>query len=317
MVLLSALIVVALFVAAGFYAGAETGMYALSRLRLRFRAARGDRNAKVLARLLADPVGFICMTLVGHNAAVYGITIAFTHLAERWVSGRYAEFVAAAVLAFPVFALADVTPKNIFRSVPAVLMYNSAFLLWASHILFSPFVVVLRAIGYAWGRLLGGSGGAEGRPSLGSSLLFLLADGASRVRLTDHQRFLAWRIIGLSQLAARDIMIKWDQVLKLRGGYTGEDILMLARQSGRSRFVVVDTSGDPVATVSVFDDVFGVPESARSLTRVDAGLSVLDALRELQRAHSAIAVVTQDGAPAGIVSLKDLVETITGELTEW
>ncbi|MGB2998688.1 MAG: CNNM domain-containing protein, partial [Phycisphaerae bacterium] len=51
--------------------GTETGIYRLNRIRLRLRAAAGDRRAKILLGLLGDVRGLIIVCLIVYNAGVY------------------------------------------------------------------------------------------------------------------------------------------------------------------------------------------------------------------------------------------------------
>ena len=61
-----------------------------------------------------------------------------------------------------------------------------------------------------------------------------------------------------------------------------------------------------------------VRELSRDLIRLNARMSVAEALYSLQRARQQMAVVVDaDGRPAGIVTVKDLVEEIVGELHAW
>ena len=48
-----------------------------------------------------------------------------------------------------------------------------------------------------------------------------------------------------------------------------------------------------------------------------ADLPLRTALRRLQLRGAGIAIVTDGDRPVGVVTVKDLVEPITGELTSW
>ena len=55
---------------AGFFAGVETGMYALNQLRLKLYSSQPEKNTgrvKRLTSFIQDKQGFICMTLLGTN----------------------------------------------------------------------------------------------------------------------------------------------------------------------------------------------------------------------------------------------------------
>ena len=67
---LAAIGIVAFTLLAGYFAGVETGMYSINRLRIRFRAEQGERGAIILQELAWDIERLLATTLVGHNMAL-------------------------------------------------------------------------------------------------------------------------------------------------------------------------------------------------------------------------------------------------------
>ena len=63
---------------AGFLSGYETGIYCLNRYRLRIRAARGERPAMQVQRLLTRPHHLIASILLGTNVCIYLATAVVT-----------------------------------------------------------------------------------------------------------------------------------------------------------------------------------------------------------------------------------------------
>jgi len=114
-------LIVLAIVLAGFYTGAEMGLYTVNRFRLRKRQHAGERSARLLAFLLRDPVGLLVTFLIGTNIAVYAVTALVTGLYEGaglrpgqswWKSP---EVAATATLILPLF-MGEVLTKNYFRS---------------------------------------------------------------------------------------------------------------------------------------------------------------------------------------------------------
>ena len=85
---------------------------------------------------------------------------------------------------------------------------------------------------------------------------------------------------------------------------------------------VVEATGTPVGILLSLDAVL-VPDRPTAermidLLSFDGGTPVRDALRSMRESRRKMAVVvTPDGRPRGLVTLKDLVEPVTGELGAW
>jgi len=94
-----------------------------------------------------------------------------------------------------------------------------------------------------------------------------------------------------------------------------------------TRFPVLDPSGQPVGVLSMIDALLEPKQPTEKLLQpafeCPADMSVPEALSKMRTQHQALAIVTEispeDGTkrPVGIVTLKDLVEPLTGELLAW
>lgn len=199
-------------VLAGFYAGAETGLYTLDRFRLHRRQHRGERAARLLAWLISDPVGLLVTFLLGHNLAVYLVTTvaarSYAH-AEFFRPGgawwRTPEAAATATLVLPLFIFAELLPKNLFRRNAERLSYQVGWVLAATRFLLLPVVWLLRAIAellpLRWRPALG-----LGMPKLSTPLLDrLLSHGRETGELTVEQERLARNVLRMGSRRVREL----------------------------------------------------------------------------------------------------------------
>ena len=76
--------------------------------------------------------------------------------------------------------------------------------------------------------------------------------------------------------------------------------------------------------IDVFDALLHTPETCPPIRElmgesqtVAADRPLRTALQEFQAQNFTIAVVTDRGRPVGVVTVKDLVEPITGDLSSW
>ena len=144
--------------------------------------------------------------------------------------------------------------------------------------------------------------------------------------LTPRQAALVTRAVGFGNLQAGNVMVPWNSVVTLRTDATGEDLRQAMGSTAHSRFPVIETEtrvtgivhakdllpvpADEVAVVAVgrlASPMLAVPETAPLR-------AVLDELRD--RASEMALVVDEYGAPAGVVTLEDLVEELVGDIAD-
>lgn len=152
----SLLIIIFGFLFSALFSGVETGSYMINRIRLKQRVRERNRVALVLSNLLADQHIFIFTVLIGNNLAVFLLSKETTDLFlnSGMSSGNRlfgflpwnAETAATLTLMFPLFLLAEVGPKNLFRKKADKFMYRFARLMRALVLLFYPFTWPLKQL---------------------------------------------------------------------------------------------------------------------------------------------------------------------------
>ena len=151
------ILLIAFFVAlAGLFAGAETGMYQLSRLRLRLGIEKKRLLFVILGRTLRDGPALLISMLIGTNLAYYLTTSIVTFILLSKLQTEHAAELFATLLTAPVlFVFSEVIPKNIFYYRADSLMPFFAPFLFVSHKLFSwsGVVPLLKNLSHLFARL--------------------------------------------------------------------------------------------------------------------------------------------------------------------
>ncbi|KPJ59327.1 MAG: hypothetical protein AMS15_07045 [Planctomycetes bacterium DG_23] len=324
--LLLYVILVALFVlSAGYYAGVETGSYSLSRLKLRYRMEEGFPGAKILFPLLADRQRLICTILVGHNLFVYLATALVTRLYRGHYSPHFTELMSTVTLAPIIFLFAEVLPKNFFRVRADTWMYIAASLLSFSAKVFRPAVALLRGVVWFWNRLLRISQRQEAPVLTRESLRFYFLEGRDAGILTSYQDILARNIMALGGVSVGRAMVPLAQVATVEASWGPEQIKDLARNTNFSRFPIYENiQRNIIGVLNIYDLLWGNGEgrTAQDFLRpaifITQDDSVAAGLYQLRRARQPMGIVTtKAGRPVGVVTIKDLVEEIVGELEAW
>lgn len=323
-------LMVAIFfvLAGGFYSGSEMGLYCLNRVRLRLRAERGEtRSAQSLLRIASRQQETVLGILLGTNLSNYLLTVATVALLAGTfnIQPNRVEFYAAAILSPLIFVIGDVVPKNWFQIEADRLMYKSASLLRAS-------VVLFRATGILWllhgmtriGARLAGHDEREDWHGPRAEVVGLLREGAAEGALTEEQARIVERVMNLSSIRVGSIMVPRQRVATAPIDASRRAFEQIVRGHNYSRMPVITRDRKTiVGIVNVYDVLAdergaGVKAWMQEPLTIRARDSAASALVHLQRARATMAVVTDPRRGfVGIVTLKDVVEEIFGELPAW
>ncbi len=309
--------------AAAVNSGFEVGVYSLSRVRLRYRLESGDLRARILDRLLHKPEKLISAILVIQNLAVYFVTfVVASTLQEAGVP--WAEAWSTVVLAVVFFIVVEAVPKNIFRHAADVLVYPLARAYQVMLVLLAPVVLMLRAVTRIAVRI----GGAQGEPFeqffTRERLGFYIREGHSEGVLSRYQVDLTENILVGEHVTVQRAMTPLEEVAAVPEEITWGELRRLARQKGFSRYPVYKGERENIQGILNIFDCYNVESDAASLRqlmrlpqRFAPHVPVTAALKELRESRRPMGIVERDGRAEGIVTLKDCVEEIVGELYEW
>jgi CBS domain containing-hemolysin-like protein len=300
--------------------GFETGSYTVDRLRLDGAAAGGDRAAARLQHELARPSRLLSTILVSNNVANYAGSLGLAALLAGAGLGDAAVIIVNALVLTPALLIfGEILPKEMFRAGSDRLTVALGPVAAAVRLLLTLTLVVpaLELFGRVVARLAGAGMGEEyqsGRERVGA----LLHEGVRAGVLTERQSGLIDRAMELSETVVGDVMRPWREVRTLRAGWTPERAQRAARAGARGRYVVVDDAGRPVGamTSAVLWCLEGgnVGDSAERVVRVSATAPATRALKALVDTGARVAIVDRRGAPVGVVTLRSLLEPLTGEL---
>lgn len=158
--------------------------------------------------------------------------------------------------------------------------------------------------------------------------LFGVLDRAQRQGLFEQDTLdTIERVVQVSELRVRDIMIPRARMVVINKGQSPEEILPLVIRSAHSRFPVVDSDRDRVVGVLLAKDLlrfFQDPDESFSwkdmlrpavLVPESKRLNVLLVEFRASRNHMAI-VVDEYGGTAGLVTIEDVLEQIVGEIED-
>jgi putative hemolysin len=306
--------------------GSEMGTYSVNRVRLRLRLSRStDPAASLLAVELEHPARTLAVLLVGNN--IFNALIGFAATALLTLAG-FGEagivLMTALVLTPALFVLGDALPKEVFRARADVLMYSVVYLVSALRVVLTWSGVLFFVSGAA--RLVAGlfighraddSGLERGR----QRIVTLLKEGALRGGISEHQATLLDRAFNLREAQVGDEMVPWARVQTIRENASRAGVLSVLAASPHSRYPVINARGEVLGIADKIEICIRADTPVRDLIQPAIALApqtpVREALSRLIRDGGRLAIIGTPSRPLGIVTLKDLVEPLTGELRAW
>lgn len=313
--------------ASALYSGLETGAYSLNRVRLQIRDHHREPAARTLRKLLANPTLLLSTLLIGNNLAnQIGVSSLAVILNTAGFNPWQTILLNTLIIAPLLFIFGETLPKDTFAAYCDRLMYRLSPVLTGSRWLFTITGLVPVVTTFSWlaMKLTGGSGQfAPSHPRRQVELL--VQEGVGHGLLSDDQSDIVTRVLGMGGSTARDVMVPWHRVHKLRVYQPATVIWKRGGISPHSRLPVINRAGVVVGVIDVLDVLLRDPGNRPSLgklvapaIRISASMPLRAALQEVRRSRVALAIVTgHHNEPIGIVTVKDLIEPITGKLADW
>jgi CBS domain containing-hemolysin-like protein len=310
----------------GLFAGLETGIYSLNRVRLHILEHQNNTSAKIIARLMSKQGSLLAALLIATNIATNIATSSMGSILEGAGCTHLQMILYDVLILTPLlFVFAETLPKDLFSVHADRFVYPFArFLLVVKWLLMiSGILPLVTLMGTLTMKLLGGSARqVVFHPRM--QVATLVREGVGYGLLSDEQSALTGRVLRLAQRTLDDEMTPWDEVVKLKINDTTDTLWSHASRSSISRYPVVNEQGDVLGMISLHEALMydrancpPIRELLQSLPDMDVSLPVRAALRQLQDTRTAMGIIRDNGKPVGIVTVKDLVEPITGELTSW
>ena len=328
------LAVVFFIILAGLFSGAETGLYRLSRLRLRLGVEKKRLSFIILGKCLRDSSGLLLSMLIATNLAYYLTTSIVTNIFLSKVETEHtAELFATLLTAPTLFVFSELIPKNIFFYRADSLMPYLSPLLYTFHKVLS-WCGVIPLLKFISGLFVRLSGLASSSKTVITSaqrhqVQAILQDTHEEGILSAVQTDIINRLVSISHINIRSVMVPINNVQMVDVNSDNTALLNKLEECAYTRLPV--TEGEPghiIGFISIYE-ALSLSEQFADLTKfvkpireIDANTTVTDTINIMQRENQKIVLVTRGGRPGrerpiGIATMKDLVEELLGELAEW
>ena len=324
---LTLLVIFALcLVASGFLSGSETALTAIPRERVQQLAGTGRRGRR-LDFLASDLEGTIGTILVANNFVNILATSVAAALAFRLVGETWGTVLSTVVVTVLVLVIGEVTPKTLAARYPERYGMTVAVPVWIMVLGLRPIARVFIGLGRGIIRLLRVP--ARSDPGVTPADVRALAIlGERGGEIEPGEREIIERLFETADQPVRDVMTPRVDILTLTLPVTSSDVREAVARTAHSRFPVVSEEGnlDSIRGILYAKDVLSHTEELagrqvsallRTPYYAPESAPVMRVLEDLRTRRIGFAIVTDEhGGVDGLVTIKDLVGELVGELQD-
>jgi putative hemolysin len=332
--LLELLIIALLVTANGLFAGAEIAIVGVDRLRLRQLVEQGRRGAHTVEQLRANPENFlatvqIVITIVGASAGAFGGATLAADIQPLFepMLGERAELTSFVLVVGGISYLSLVFGELVPKSL--ALRYAETYALLTAPILAGlsraarPLVWLLtKSSNLVLGAVGDQTNFTEARLSP-AELRALVDEATEKGSLHEHVGELASRALEFAQLTVAHVMIPRTRIVAIPRDASDDEIRSIVLEHAFSRLPVYSGSLDQIVGYVLYKDLVALAWERRLIVLQDLlrppyfisrSMPCAALLFEMRQRRQQLAIVLDEhGGTAGIVTLDDLVEELTGE----
>jgi putative hemolysin len=324
-------LLVVLLALSGLLSGSETALTALGEWKLRQLREEGTGPVGLFTALQLNPTRFITTLLIGNNLVNIAATALVTQMSiqlSRQVGFSEGTAVAYAtgIMTVLVLIFGEITPKSIAVHHPVAFakiiirpVYALSVILYPIGRAFAWFTtIVLRMFRIEPSK----------DPLITENELRLMLRSAEESGVIEaSERQMIRGVIDLEETVVREVMTPRVDVIAISEDATLNDLLIATTQHGYSRLPVYRASIDDVSGIVYARDLLRflgendrlestrVHDLVQPAQYVPETSSVLDLMRDMRLRKNHMAVVVDEfGGTAGVVTLEDIIEEITGEI---
>lgn len=335
MIDLELIIPILLFVAMeGLFSGGELALVASDRHKIRLKAEKGSRSARIAMKLLDRPEWFLSTTLTGTNLCqIVNTTLATAFFISLFGLER-GELVSIVVMIPLVLVMGEAVPKGIAQHHADFFALRIAWFIWMASWLFYPAVWILSRISKGIVYVVSKRAGIIYSPYITKSgLESLLRNEEETGDITRSEKEMIQKVLDFSDFTVDSIMVPLSNVTLVPVTATLGEACRIIRRKKYSKIPVYrEDIFNIIGIIDIFDlmrdlaakgpDALLVTEKGESSIKeqilyVPETQRASDLFLELQQAGEHMAIIVDEyGGAIGIVTMEDILEEIVGEIDD-
>ena len=315
-----------LLATSGFFSIAETAMMAVNRYRLKHRAHRGERGAKLAMALLGETDALLGVILLGNTLVAAGAATLTAVITKRlFGEGELALALGTVAISFGLLVFSEITPKVVGAAHADRIAPVVAYVLAPMLKLARPIVWFVNLFVQGLLRLIGLHQMSDAETTLTQEELRSLVLEGQYFR-GKHRAMLA-NLLDLEAVTVDDVMTPRTQIHALDLAAKPSQIAQQLATSYHTRLPAYEHELDNIVGVIHLKQVVHLqrageiePEALRSILRpayfIPAGTPLLVQLQQFQTDRERLGLVVDEyGELKGLTTIEDIIEEIIGDFT--
>lgn len=325
-----------------FFAGSEIAIIQVNDNKVNKMAEEGNKKAKQLLKLVAEPSSFLATIQVGVTISAYlssavaadtfadPITAALAPHIPLPVSilKLIAVVVITVILSYFSLVLGELVPKRLAMQNPEKFAFMAVGTLTVLYKVSRPFVKLLSKSTNGVVRLFGIDPNSEPDRVTEEEIRMLVDVGNEKGVIEESAKEMINNIFELDDITAAEIMTHRTEIIGVDVTASIEDVVNLAINEGYSRIPVYEDDLDNIIGVVYVKDLlrlisnkndkeYCLKDFIRPVLFVPESNHVKELFSEFQNKKIQFAVVCDEyGGTSGIVTMEDLLEAIVGNIQD-
>jgi CBS domain containing-hemolysin-like protein len=325
--------VAALILLNGYFVAAEYALVTARRTRIQELAQKGNRRARAVLRIVADPPRFIAAMQLGVTGASLAIGALGEQVLARVFDPLFASVIAFAlaflIITFLHVVVGELVPKGIALGYAERVALAVSTPVRAFFVVFKPLIWVLQQSSEVVLRALGLTPpGGEMEVYSEAELKMLLSRSTEEGQLERQEQEMLYKVFDFADKEVSAVMVPRPEVVALSIEMPPEEALAAVIDSPYTRYPVYRDSLDEIVGVLHVRDLFSalvdrgiagvqLEQLLRPAHIVPETKDLAALLTEFRRTNQHLAVVVDEyGELEGIATLEDLLEEIVGEIED-
>ncbi|HUH67069.1 MAG TPA: hemolysin family protein, partial [Syntrophales bacterium] len=321
----------------GLYSGGELALVASDINKVRQRANKGSRSARVALKLLERPAWFLSTTLSGTGLCVVTSTSVATALFISLFGLAKGPMLAVIVMIPTLLIAGEIIPKSIFQQHAESVAVRLSWFIWISSLLLFPIVFIISIISRGAIRISTGETGIASSPYITKGgLKHVLRHKAPESDILGSESEMIRNIIDFFEVTVEKIMVPLCAVTSLPVTSTLHEALRLVSEK---KYLRIPVYRDQIFNVIGILHAFDLLEALHRRTADGLSLPVGDEtvgscvkpavyyvpenklakellVELLTRGERMAVVVDEYGGALGIVTIEDILEEVVGEIDD-